>query len=75
MKRRAKNIMPKTQAYNPEKVRRQKQLIGAVAVILLLVVTVLAITFHVNFIVWVIVDLIIAGIANLLLRRVGKEPL
>ncbi|XHH08306.1 MAG: hypothetical protein ACFCUE_12145 [Candidatus Bathyarchaeia archaeon] len=66
--------MPKV-TYNPEKVQKQKRIIGVVAVVLLLVVTVLAIVFRVNFIVWVLVDLAIAGVANLLLRRVGKVPL
>ncbi len=66
--------MPKVQ-YNPEKVQKQKRIIGAVAVVLLLIVTVLAIMYQINFIVWVIIDLIIAGVANLLLRRVGRVPL
>jgi hypothetical protein len=65
--------MPKV-TYNPEKVQKQKRIIGAVAVILLLVVTILAITLKVDFIVWVLLDLAIAGVANLLLRRVGKTP-
>lgn len=66
--------MPKVQ-YNPEKVKKQKQVIGAVAVVLLLIITVVAIAFRVDFIVWVILDLIVAGVANLLLRRVGRVPL
>jgi hypothetical protein len=66
--------MPKIK-YNPERVQKQKRVIGAVAVTLLLVVTVLALVFRINFIVWVLVDLAIAGIANLLLRRVGRVPL
>jgi hypothetical protein len=66
--------MPKV-TYNPEKVQKQKQLIGAVAVVLLLVITIAAIAFRVNFIVWVILDLIVAGVANLLLRRVGRVPI
>ncbi|MGD6934844.1 MAG: hypothetical protein ACQCN5_11620 [Candidatus Bathyarchaeia archaeon] len=66
--------MPKVQ-YNPAKIQKQKRIIGAVAVVLLLIVTVLAIMYQINFIVWVIIDLIIAGVANLLLRRVGRVPL
>ncbi len=66
--------MPKVK-YNPEKVQKQKRIIGVVAVILLLIVTVYAIVTGLGFIVWVIIDLIIAGVANLLLRRVGKVPL
>jgi len=67
--------MPKKPIYDAEKVRKQKRLTGIVAVALLLVVTVLAIYYHVNFIVWVLIDLVIAGVANLLLRRVGRVPL
>jgi hypothetical protein len=40
-----------------------------------LVITVVAIALRVNFIVWVILDLIVAGVANLLLRRVGRVPI
>ena len=67
--------MPKKPIYDAEKVRKQKRLIGIVAVALLLVVTVLAIVARLNFIVWVLIDLVIAGVANLLLRRVGRVPL
>jgi len=66
--------MPKV-TYNPEKVQKQKRSIGAVAVVLLLIVTILALVFKFNFIVWVLLDLAIFGVANLLLRRVGKVPL
>lgn len=66
--------MPKTQAYNPEKARRRKRLIGAVAIALLLVFTVLAIFQVIDFIVWVILDLAVAAVANLLFRRVDKVP-
>ena len=67
--------MPKKPIYDAEKVRKQKRLIGIVAVALLLIVTVIAIAARLNFIVWVLVDLVIAGVANLLLRRVGRVPL
>jgi len=65
--------MPKV-TYNPEKVRKQKRIIGAVAITLLVIVTILAITIPLNFMVWVLIDLVIAGVANLLLRRVGRVP-
>jgi hypothetical protein len=66
--------MPK-QEIDYAKIQRKKRLIGAIAVILLIIITVLAIAYALNFIVWAILDLIVAGIANLLLRRVSKEPL
>jgi hypothetical protein len=67
--------MPAKVDFNPEKIQRQKRAIGIVAVILLLVITVLAILLHTNFIIWVLADLVVAGVANLLLKRVGRRPL
>ncbi len=61
--------------FNPEKIRRRKRTIGVVAIILLLIITVLAIFLHISFLVWVVADLAVAGIANLLLRRAGRMPL
>lgn len=58
-----------------EKIRQKKRIIGLIAVTLLLVITVLAILMHISFIVWVLADLVVAGVANLLLRRVGRMPL
>jgi hypothetical protein len=66
--------MPAKTNYNPEKIRRQKRAIGIVAVALLLIITVLAIFLHTNFLIWVLADLIVAGIANLLLKRLGRTP-
>jgi hypothetical protein len=60
---------------NPEKIRNQKRTIGVVSIALLLLFTVLAIANQISFIVWVVLDLVVAAIANLLLRRVGSRPL
>jgi hypothetical protein len=67
-------MVPKVN-FNPEKIRRRKRTIGAVAITLLLVITVLAIFLHISFLVWVVADLAVAAVANLLLRRVGRMPL
>jgi fatty acid desaturase len=67
--------MPAKTNFDPEKIRKRKRAIGIVAVILLLVITVLAILLKTSFIIWVLADLIVAGVANLLLRRVGRRPL
>ena len=67
--------MPAKTNFDPEKIRKRKRAIGIVAVILLLVITVLAILLKISFIIWVLADLIVAGVANLLLRRVGRRPL
>jgi len=61
--------------FNPEKIRRRKRTIGIIAITLLMVITVLAILLHISFVFWVLADLVVAGIANLLLRRVGRMPL
>jgi len=54
-------------------VKKKKNRIGIIAIALLILVTVLAVIGYINFIQWIVVDLAIALIANLLLRRVGKQ--
>jgi len=66
--------MPKVM-YNPEKAQKQKRVIGAVAITLMLIVAVLVMIFRFSFYVWILLDLVIFGVASLLLRRVGKVPL
>ena len=61
--------------YSSEKTRNKKRAIGAIAITLLLVFTVLAILGYISFIIWIVADLVVAGIANLLLRRVGRITL
>ncbi len=58
-----------------EKIRRRKRTIGIIAITLLMLITVLAIFLHISFLVWVVADLAVAAVANLLLRRVGRRPL
>ena len=67
-------MAPKT-IVNPEKIRRRKRTIGIIAITLLLIITVLAIFLHISILVWVVADLAVAAVANLLLRRVGRMPL
>ncbi|MCW3995731.1 MAG: hypothetical protein NWE98_06245 [Candidatus Bathyarchaeota archaeon] len=57
------------------KTRKRKQLIGAISVALLLAFTILAILGLISFVVWVVADLIVAAVANLLLRRLGRATL
>ncbi len=64
---------PKT-VYNPDKIRQKKRSIGIVAVVLLVVFTVLAIAQVMTFLEWLLGDLVVAGVANLLFRRIGKTP-
>jgi len=69
-----KDMAPKTNV-NLEKIRQRKRAIGVIAITLLLTITVLAIFLHISFLVWVVADLAVAAVANLLLRRVGRMPL
>jgi len=55
--------------------QRKKRTIGIIAIILLIVFTVLALTGYISIMVWVIADLVVAGVANLLFRRIGRRPL
>jgi hypothetical protein len=67
-------MAPKTNI-NLEKIRQRKRAIGVIAITLLLTITVLAIFLHISFLVWVVADLAVAAVANLLLKRVGRMPL
>jgi hypothetical protein len=55
-------------------VRQKKRIIGVVAVVLLLLFTVLAFLGYLPFLLWIALDLVVAGLANLLLRRVDRKP-
>jgi hypothetical protein len=67
--------MPPKKSFNPERINQRKRTIGIIAITLLLVITVLAILLHISFLIWVVADLVVAAVANLLLRRVGRTPL
>jgi hypothetical protein len=58
-----------------DKLRRRKRTIGLIAIALLLLFTVLALLGVITFIVWILADLAVALIANVLLRRVGRVNL
>jgi hypothetical protein len=67
--------MPAKNSYNPEKIRQKKRVVGIIAIVFLLLFTVLAFAQVIDWLVWVIADLIVAAVANLLLRRIGQRPL
>ena len=58
-----------------QKIRQRKRAIGIVAIALLLTFTALAFLGYISFLAWIVADLVVAGVANLLLRRVGRVPL
>jgi hypothetical protein len=57
---------------SPE-VRRQKNLVGIVAIVILLVFTILWIVGFLPFLVCIIGDLAVALVANVLFRRIGRQ--
>ena len=57
------------------KIRRRKRVVGVIAVVLLLIFTFLAILQYIPLIIWIIADLAVALIANLLFRRIGRVSL
>jgi hypothetical protein len=56
-----------------ETVRKKKRAVGAVAIVLLLVFTVLAIAQIISFWVWIIGDLVVALVANLMFKQLNKQ--
>jgi len=56
-------------------IRRKKRIVGTVAIMLLMLFTVLALTGIISPTEWLIADLIVALIANLLFRSIGKSKL
>lgn len=52
--------------------RQTKRMVGAVAIVLLIIFTALAFLGTVSFIEWLIGDLVVALVANLIFRRLGK---
>ncbi len=58
-----------------EKSIQKKRIVGFVAIALLLLFTVLALFNIISWVVWVLADLVVAGVANLLFRRISRKPL
>jgi hypothetical protein len=53
--------------------RTKKQLVGAIAIALILAFTILWYAGNFSFFEWLIGDLIVALVANLILRRLGRQ--
>jgi hypothetical protein len=56
-------------------IRKKKQTVGVVAIVLLMVFTILALTGVITSFEWLIADLIVAVIANIILKSIGKPKL
>lgn len=55
--------------------RKTKNMVGAIAIVLLMLFTVLAFLGVISSFEWIIADVIVALVANLLFRRVGKQKI
>lgn len=58
-----------------EKIRQRKRTIGIIAIALLVLFTVLALLGVISALVWILADVVVAVIANLLFKRVGRVNL
>ena len=54
-------------------VRKTKRIVGAIAIVLLLLFTVLALLGVFSLVEWLIADIVVALMANLILKRVGRQ--
>ena len=63
--------MVKKTNLTPE-LRRRKRTIGIIAVVLLLIFTIFALLQYISLIEWLIADLVVGLVANLLLKRIGR---
>jgi hypothetical protein len=61
-----------TNSSGSDAARKTKRRIGMIAIVLLMLFTVLALLRIINFLDWIILDLIVALVANLLFRRLNR---
>ncbi len=58
---------------SPDSTQRKKRIVGIVAIALLLLFTILAIVRVLSVLEWIIADLIVAAVANLILKEIGRD--
>jgi hypothetical protein len=58
---------------NPDIMQRKKRIVGIAAIALLLLLTVMALVRVLSVVEWIIADLIVAVVANLILKAIGRE--
>jgi lysylphosphatidylglycerol synthetase-like protein (DUF2156 family) len=58
---------------NPTIMQRKKRIVGIAAIALLLLLTVMALVRVLSVVEWIIADLIVAVVANLILKAIGRE--
>ena len=59
--------------YSSGSIRKKKNIVGIVAIAFLLLFTALAIARVLSFVEWIIADLVVAVVANLILKTIGKQ--
>lgn len=64
-----------SQSDQAAKINRQKRLVGIVSIVLITLFFVLTFLGYIPFLVMLVLDLVVWGIANLILRRIGRAPL
>jgi len=58
---------------NPDIMQRKKRIVGIAAIALLLLLTVMALVRVLSVVEWIIADLIVAVVANLILKAIWRE--
>lgn len=64
-------VMPESE-YASQRIRNKKRIIGAISIVLITIFFVLAFVGIIDFWVMLIADVVVWGIANLILRRIGR---
>jgi len=59
--------------YGSGSIRKKKNIVGIVAIALLLLFTALAVARILSLVEWIIADLVVAVVANLILKTIGKQ--
>lgn len=62
------------QSDSAQRVRNQKRLVGIISIVLITIFFVLSFIGYLPFILMLILDVVVWGIANLILRRIGRVP-
>ena len=65
--------MTKTSGPTYDSVRKTKNTVGIIAIVLLMLFTVLALLGFISSTVWIIADLIVALVANVIFRIIGRQ--
>jgi hypothetical protein len=65
--------LTKTNGSEYDSIRKTKNTVGIIAIVLLMLFTVVALLGYISSTVWIIADVIVALVANLIFRIVGRQ--